>query len=84
MFDKRLMQMCPESKKHIAGNILLQFAELCLNAVMIGIIAAAVQRLYERRWGMRELAVGAAIIAVTVVLRFFTTRYATAMSYYPV
>ena len=35
MFDKRLMQMCPESKKYIVGNIVLQFLELCCNALMI-------------------------------------------------
>ncbi len=28
MFDKRLMLMCPESKKYILGNILLQFLEV--------------------------------------------------------
>jgi ATP-binding cassette subfamily C protein len=39
MFDKRLMQMCPESRKYIFGNILLQFLELCCNAAMILIIA---------------------------------------------
>lgn len=35
MFDKRLMQMCPESRKYIAGNILFQFADLCLNEAVI-------------------------------------------------
>ena len=45
MFDKRLMQMCPESKKYILGNILLQFLELCLSAAMIVTIAVSVQRL---------------------------------------
>ena len=39
MFDKRLTALCPESKKYIAGNIILQWIELCLNAVMIGLIA---------------------------------------------
>ena len=38
MFDKRLMALCPESKKYIVGNILLQWLELCMNAVMIGLI----------------------------------------------
>ena len=47
MFDKRLMQLCPESRKYIAGNILLQFMELCLNAAMIVTIAFSVQMLYR-------------------------------------
>lgn len=81
MFDKRLMQMCPESRKYIFGNILLQFLELCCNAAMILIIARSVQNLYSKAWGPGDLAVPAAVIAVTVILRFFTTKYAARMSY---
>ena len=47
MFDKRLMKMCPESRKYIIGNILFQWAELIINAVMIGLIAMLVEGLYE-------------------------------------
>ena len=81
MFDKRLMQMCPESRKYIFGNILLQFLELCCNAAMILMIARSVQNLYSKAWGPGDLAVPAAVIAVTVILRFFTTKYAARMSY---
>ena len=81
MFDKRLMQMCPESRKYIFGNILLQFLELCCNTAMILMIAWSVQNLYSKAWGPGDLAVPAAVIAVTVVLRFFTTKYAARMSY---
>ena len=81
MFDKRLMQMCPESKKYIALNILLQFLELCLNVVMIVTIAISVQNLYEKIWTKDKLILPALLIVVTVILRFFTTRYAARMSY---
>ena len=81
MFDKRLMQMCPESRKYIAGNIILQFIELCLNAVMIVTIAVSAQRIYEGVWGAGDLVLPLALIVLTVILRFFTTRYATRMSY---
>lgn len=81
MFDKRLMQMCPESRKYIAGNIILQFMELCLNTVMIVTIAYSVQKIYEKLWGLSELVIPLIIIVLTVILRFFTTRYATRMSY---
>ena len=62
MFDKRLMQMCPESKKYIAGNIVLQFAELCLNALMIVLIAVSVQNLYDKTWALRDLPLPAAVM----------------------
>lgn len=81
MFDKRLMQMCPESRKYIIGNIILQFLELCCNTAMILVIAFSVQNLYDKTWGVSDLVVPAAVIAATVVLRFFTTKYATRMSY---
>ena len=81
MFDKRLMLMCPESKKYILGNIILQFLELCLNVAMIVTIALSVQRLYDHTWGLTNLSLPMLIILCTVVLRFFTTRYAVRMSY---
>ena len=81
MFDERLMALCPESRKYIAGNIILQFLDLCFNTIMIAMIALAAQNLYAKSWGMKEIAVSAAIIAVTVILRFLTTKYAVRMSY---
>ena len=81
MFDKRLMLMCPESKKYILGNILLQFLELCLNAGMIVTIAMCVQRLYDGTWTMEHLLPPMIVIIVSIILRFFTTRYAVRMSY---
>lgn len=81
MFDKRLMLMCPESKKFILGNILLQFLELCLNVLMIVTIALSVQRLYDCTWMLQNLPLPLLLILCTVILRFFTTRYAVRMSY---
>ena len=81
MFDRRLMKLCPGSRKFIIGNIVLQFLELCLNAVMIITITQALQRLYERNWSGRQLAAAATVLLIGVVLRFFTTRYAARMSY---
>ena len=81
MFDKRLMAMCPESKKYIAGNILLQWIELCLNAVMIALIAVCAERLYRRELTPKSAAPAVAIIAVTILIRFFVARYAVRMSY---
>ena len=81
MFDKRLMLMCPESKKYILGNILLQFLELCLNVLMIVTIALSVQRLYDCTWMLQNLPLPLLLLLCTVILRFFTTRYAVRMSY---
>ena len=81
MFDKRLIQMCPESRKYIIGNILLQFLELCCNVAMIVTIALAVQNLHDKVWGLNDLVGPVLLIAGTVVIRFFTTKFATRMSF---
>ena len=81
MFDKRLMALCPESKKYIAGNILFQWVELCLNALMIALIAVGAERLYRRELTPQGAAPAIAIIAVTILIRFFVTRYAVRMSH---
>lgn len=81
MFDKRLMALCPESRKYIAGNVILQFFDLCLNVIMITVIALAVQKLYEAAWDGKGLVTVGVVIAATVFVRFFTTKYAVRMSY---
>jgi len=81
LFDKRLMKMCPESRKYIIGNIILQFTELVLNVLMIGTIAAAVQKLFNNEMEPAKLWIPVLIIAGTVAVRFFTTKYAMRMSY---
>lgn len=75
------MRLCPESKKYIAGNILLQWIELLCNALMIYVIAGGVERLYLRKFQNGDAAMILTVILVTVVLRFFTTKAATRMSY---
>ena len=81
MFDKRLTELCPESKKFIVGNIILQWLELALNTVMIITVAQAISKLYNKEWSMHDLTIPIIIIIGTLVIRFFTARGATRMSY---
>lgn len=81
MFDKRLMQVCPKSKKYIIGNIMLQFLELVCNTIMIIMIAGTIQNLYQNRLEASQLIFSATVIAVTIIARFFTSKYAVRMSY---
>ncbi|MCR5584066.1 MAG: ABC transporter ATP-binding protein/permease [Lachnospiraceae bacterium] len=81
MFDKRLMKMCPESRKYIIGNILFQWAELIINAVMIGAIAMLVEGLYEKSETAQTIGIKTGILLVMLILRWFTTKGATRMSY---
>jgi len=81
MFDKRLMAMCPESKKYIAGNIICQWTELLMNAVMIFIISNAVGRLYSGVFTSKELIISVAVLGITLIVRFFMTKKTSEMSY---
>lgn len=81
MFDKRLMAMCPESRKYIAGNIIFQWTELLMNAVMIYIISNAVGRLFAGEFTVREMIISLVISGITLVIRFLTTKKTSEMSY---
>lgn len=81
MFDKRLMKMCPESRKYIIGNILFQWAELIINAVMIGLIAMLVEGLYEGKESGQTIGIKLCVLVVMLILRWFTTKAAIRMSY---
>ena len=81
MFDKRLTALCPESKKYIVGNVILQWIELCMNAVMIGLIAVSAEKLYRGELTPQNAAPAIIVIAITIVIRFFAARYAVRMSY---
>lgn len=81
MFDKRLMQVCPESKKYIIGNIILQFLELVCNTIMIIMIAGTIQNLYRNELETTQLIFSAIVIVMSIIARFFTSKYAVRMSY---
>ena len=81
MFDKRLTALCPESKKYIAGNIILQWLELALNTVMVITVAKTVSKLYYKEWTMSDLTLPIIVILATLVVRFFTAQGATRMSW---
>ncbi|WP_022774784.1 ABC transporter ATP-binding protein/permease [Butyrivibrio sp. AE2015] len=81
MFDKRLMKMCPESKKYIIGNIVFQWGELFTNAVMIGVIGAFVGKLYEKKLTTNMLISGMIILLGALILRWLASYSANRMSY---
>ena len=81
MFDKRLMKMCPESKKYIIGNIVFQWGELFTNAVMIGVIGAFVEKLYEKKLTTNILISSMIILFVALILRWLASYSANRMSY---
>ena len=74
--------MCPESKKYIAGNIVFHWFELLMNAVMIFIITNGAGRILRNEIKAFDIALGIAVLLMTLVVRWFTTKKTTEMSYY--
>ena len=81
MFDHRLMEMCPESRKYIIRNVLLQWCELMMNALMIGVMALISERLYHNALTADFLIKGIVAVAVTMAVRWFTRKSAVRMSW---
>ena len=75
------MEFCPESRKYILGNILLQWLDLFLNTAMILIIALVVQELYVGTLSAGSFFTCLLGLAAIIPLRWFSTRYASRMSY---
>lgn len=66
MFDKRLMKICPESRKYIIGNIVLQWLELMCNALMIYTVAQMIEQKYNL---FHELPMSAFAAPLAVIAR---------------
>lgn len=81
MFDKRLMQMCPESRKYIFGNIIFQWAELLFNAGMIALIASLFEGLFYKNESTEGILSKAGMLILALCFRFFVTKSAIKMSY---
>ncbi len=75
------MKMCSESRKYIIGNILFQWAELIINAVMTGLIAMLVEGLYEGNESGQTIGTKMCVLIAMLILRWFTTKAAIRMSY---
>ena len=81
MFDTRLMVMCPESKKYIAGNIICQWIELLMNAGMIFIISSGISSFYNKNLSSQSALIGLAALFIILIIRFFMTKKTSEMSY---
>ena len=80
MINKRLIGTVPESKRYVAGNVLLQWCGLCANIAMMTGITRLLAALAEQK---EEVSVSAAAVVVfaAVVIRYLCTTGAARMGY---
>lgn len=81
MIDKRLLGLSPESKKYIAGNVLLQWLSLAANIGLMTVIARLLARLFTKTAGQQQILLTVLAAAICVTARFFCTIGANRMSY---
>ena len=81
MINKRLIGTVKESKKYIAGNVVLQWVSLLANIAMMGAIAHLLQSLYHGTMDSTQLFITAAIAIPAVVIRFICTTMSSRMGY---
>lgn len=81
MIDKRLIGMVPESKKYVAGNVLMQWISLAANVVLMMSITRFFASLYAKNMTGKDFAVFSVIAIMAVSLRFFCAIGASRMGF---
>ena len=81
MINKRLIGTVAESKKYIAGNVVLQWCSLAANIAMMFSITNLFAGLYYGSTTPYTLWTTAAVVLLALLIRFFCTTGASRMSY---
>ena len=81
MIDKRLIGKVEESKKYIAGNVLVQWISLLTNIVMMFVITCLLAGLYYGTASKSDMLQTLLISLVVVAVRFVCAIAASKMSY---
>ena len=81
MINKRLIGTVAESRKYIAGNVVLQWCSLAANIAMMFSITKLFAGLYYGNTNSNALWTTAAVVLLALLIRFFCTTGASRMSY---
>lgn len=81
MINQRLIGTVRESKKYIAGNVVLQWCSLVANITMMAGITHLLGGLYTGTVGTKEMIATIVLSAAAVVMRFVCTTMASRMGY---
>ena len=81
MINKRLIGAVPESKKYIAGNVIVQWASLIANVCMMGSIASLLQRLFDNTATTAAIVCTVVIGLLALAVRFVCALAASRMGY---
>lgn len=81
MINKRLIGTVAESKKYIAGNVILQWCSLAANIAMMFSITNLFASLYYGNTASHTLWTTVAVVVLALLIRFLCTTGASRMGY---
>lgn len=81
MINKRLIGAVSESKKYVAGNVILQWCSLAANISMMTSITYLLQDLFRKTADIKSIIITAIVAVITVIIRFTCTVGASRMGY---
>ncbi len=81
MIQKRLIGMVSESKKYVAGNVILQWCSLAANVAIMTSITSLFQDLFHNTANIKSFITTALVAVVTIIIRFICTTGASRMGY---
>ena len=81
MINKRLIETVSESKRYIAGNVLMQWISLLGNLVMMTTIANLLEGLYQGNANRQTLVGVVSILAAVLAVRYLCAIASSKMSY---
>lgn len=81
MINKRLIGIVPESKKHIAQNVLFQWISLLANIAMMISITMLLSKLFHKTATTSNVICTLMIAVITVIVRYICTTFASKMGY---
>lgn len=73
--------MVEDSKKYVAGNVVIQWCNLVANVMAMASIAVLLQKMYEGQAFFRDYGITGLIFCVVIALRFVCERGVVKMSY---
>ena len=81
MINKRLIETVSESKRYIAGNVLMQWISLLGNLVTMTTIANLLEGLYQGNANRQALVGVVSILAAVLAVRYLCAMVSSKMSY---
>lgn len=81
MINKRLIATVSESKKYVAGNVILQWCSLAANISMMTSITYLIQDLFRKKADTESIIMTAIAAVIAVIIRFVCTVGTSRMGY---